>query len=115
MSSQGEDLKRFEDRGKDPLQVCNLALSSHKEDLRRLDERANLTLPCHKSLPCHKEELDFCQETFDACFSRTLALVETSQRRMEEIQENRRLMMNIRNSQTNDLVPKRKKIRRVWA
>ena len=36
---------------------------------------------CNMSMPCQREELDFCQETFDFCFLRAVALAENNQRR----------------------------------
>ena len=39
---------------------------------------------CKMSMVCQREELDFCQETFDFCFLRTVALAENNQRREKE-------------------------------
>ena len=51
-----------EETAEDPNELCNLS-----------------------SMPCQREELDFCQETFDLCFKRTVALAESNQwREMKE-------------------------------
>ena len=42
---------------------------------------------CNLSMACQREDLDFCQETFDACFLRTVALAESNQRRERELKE----------------------------
>ena len=45
-----------------------------EETAKDLNELCNLS-----SMPCQREELDFCQDTFDLCFQRTVALAESIQ------------------------------------
>ena len=42
---------------------------------------------CDMSMLCQREEVDFCQETFDLCFLRTVALAERHQRIEKETKE----------------------------